>query len=472
MSPTTRVVTAQDWTGPDDPENPHNWSMWIRAYHTIPPSLFGFVVTFGSSVYTPAVEDVMKQFSVSSTAAFLGLSLYVVGLAFGPVLAAPISETHGRNVVYKLSLPISMLFTLGVGFSQNFASLLVCRFFAGFFGSPVLAVGAGTNADLFPPHLRAVATSLFLMAPFAGPSLGPVVGGFAAQYKTWRWTQWSILFISVAVYLTSLPMRETYKKIILKRRAARLGIEPPKSPTGIAALKTLLTITLFRPLHMLATEPIVLFLSMYTAFAFAVLFSFFAAFPIVFKNAPYHFTISQVGLTFLAIGLGVAAGSTSSIVIDRTIYQKHYHQALSDGRAHAAPEHRLYSAMLGSFGMPIGLFWFAWSADKGAHWAVPVVAAIPFAWGNVSLFISMALYLIDVYGPLNGASAIAGNGILRYMLGATFPLFTIQMYTKLGIGWATSLLGFLSVLMLPIPWILYKWGPQIRSKSAYPTFIK
>lgn len=81
------------------------------------------------------------------------------------------------------------MFILGAGFSQNFASLLVCRFFAGFLGSPSIAVGAGTNADLWPQHHRAVATSLFVLAPFLGPSLGPVVGGFVAQYKGWRWTQ-------------------------------------------------------------------------------------------------------------------------------------------------------------------------------------------------------------------------------------------------------------------------------------------
>lgn len=471
LPPTTRVVTAQDWTGPDDPENPQNWSILLRAYHTVPPALFAFVVTFGSSVYTPATHQIMERFHVSSTAALLGLSLYVIGLAFGPVLAAPLSEIHGRSIVYKTSLPVMMLFTLGAGFSQNFGSLLVCRFFAGFFGSPVLAVGAGTNADLFPPRMRAIATTFFLLAPFAGPSLGPFIGGFAVQYKSWRWTQWCILFVSVAVYLTSLPMKETYKKIILRRRAKRLSITPPKGPTGLRAIKILLSVTLVRPLHMLLVEPIVIFLSLYTAFAFSVLFAFFAAFPLVFSGAPYHFTTSQVGLTFLAIGLGVAIGCACAIVIDRTIYQKYYRQALAEGRQHAAPEHRLYAAMMGSFGLPIGLFWFAWTADNGIHWAAPVIAAIPFAWGNVGLFVSTALYLIDVYGPLNGASAIAANGILRYMLGAVFPLFTIQMYEKLGTGWATSLLGFISVAMLPIPWILFKWGPQIRAKSHYPVMI-
>lgn len=99
---------------------------------------------------------------------------------------------------------------------------------------------------------------------------------------------------------------------------------------------------------------------------------------------------------------------------------------------------------------------------------------------------SAALYMTDVYGPLNGASAIAANGIFRYTLGAVFPLFTVQsewlrsekmaardanakaVYEALGAGWATSLLGFLSMAMLPIPWVFFRWGPVIRKRSRYP----
>jgi hypothetical protein len=79
------------------------------------------------------------------------------------------------------------------------------------------------------------------------------------------------------------------------------------------------------------------------------------------------------------------------------------------------------------------------------------------------------MYLIDTYAALTAASAIAANGLLRYILGGTFPLFTIQKYEKLGIGWATSLLGFISLAMVPIPWVLYKWGPQIRAASKFET---
>lgn len=114
----------------------------------------------------------MEDFNVSRTVALLGLSVYTLGLGFGPVFSAPLSEKHGRKIVYLTSSPLFMLFTLGAGFSKNIGSLLVCRFFAGVTGSPALAVGAGTNADLFPPAIRALTTSIFMMAPFLGPALG------------------------------------------------------------------------------------------------------------------------------------------------------------------------------------------------------------------------------------------------------------------------------------------------------------
>ncbi|KAK1058821.1 hypothetical protein LTR74_013136 [Friedmanniomyces endolithicus] len=447
-------TTAADWNGPDDPDNPLNWTMRKRALHIAPIAFLSFATTTGSSMITPATPEIARYFDVSRTASILSLSLF-----------------FGRGVVYKASGPVYMLFILGSGFSKSFGGLLVCRLLAGMSGGPVLAVGSGTIADMFPPRHRAIASGTYVMAPFLGPALGPVIGGFAAQFKSWRWTQWCTIFIALAAYLTILPMSETYKKVILQRRAKKLNIPPPPTPpmSALTQLKILVTITIARPLVMLATEPIVMFFSLYNAFTFSVLFAFFAAYPYTFETV-YGFNTWQYGLTFLGIGLGVILAVLTNIVIDRLIYTKKTTQALKEGRHMAAPEHRLYCAMVGSVGIPIGLFWFAWSARADVHWISPVLAGIPFAWGNLCVFMSAAMYLIDVYGSLNGASAMAANGLARYGLGADkqpFPLFTFQMYQRLGIGWATSLLGFISVAMVGIPFVFFAFGPRIRAKSQY-----
>ena len=237
--------------------------------HVFPIAFLAFAVTAGSSIVTPAVPEIASYFHVSRTAAILSLSLFILGLGIGPTIAAPISETYGRSIVYNGSAPIYMLFILGAGFSKSFGGFLVCRLLAGMAGGPVLAVGAGTNADLFPAHIRAISSTLYIMAPFLGPAFGPVIGSFVAQYKGWRWTLWCTIFIGIPAFGFVLPMHETYKKVILKKRANRLGIAPPVSAVQLsrwAYVKLLLTVTLIRPVHMLAAEPIVLFFSLYSAF--------------------------------------------------------------------------------------------------------------------------------------------------------------------------------------------------------------
>jgi len=123
-------------------------------------------------MYTPAYPQVMERFGVSTTVALLPLSLYVLALGLGPILGAPLSETFGRRAVYLITPPLGILFTLGAGFAPNFAALAILRFLAGMFFSPSLAIGAGTIADTCIPSERALATTLYILSPFLGPSLG------------------------------------------------------------------------------------------------------------------------------------------------------------------------------------------------------------------------------------------------------------------------------------------------------------
>ena len=231
---------------------------------------------------------------------------------------------------------------------------------------------------------------MFLFTSFAGPVVGPIVGGYAVENKGWRWSEWTILFFSITALLYALPMKETYKKIILQKRAKRLGIPPPPQagPKGVAAIKFLLTVTLFRPVSMLFTEPIVGFLSLYTGFIFSVLFGFFDAFPIVFEGV-YGFSIGKAGLPWLGVLVGITFATLTLIGTDRYFFRKEYERSLKEGRGGVvAPEHRLYAAMLGSLGVPIGLFWFGWTSRTSIHWISPVLASIPFAWGNLCVFVS------------------------------------------------------------------------------------
>ncbi|KAF6232466.1 hypothetical protein HO173_009346 [Letharia columbiana] len=460
-------ATITDWDGPDDAGNPQNWGSAKKIYATMVPALYAFTVLLGASVYTPGISQISSKFDVSRTAAVLGFSLFAEGLAFGPMIGAPISETFGRRAIYLISLPVSILFTMATGLAKNFATILVCRFLAGTFGAPAVAVGAGTIADIWNLQRGAggLATILFVLAPFAGSAIGPLIGGYTIDTrKDWQWLMWVLILVAGPVWLMALVVSETSKKELLRRRAIARGHTPPPKPPTTAFLKALFVITLFRPLRMLIIEPIVSSLSLYVSFVFGVMFAFFDAYPYVFQSV-YAFSLGQVGLAFVSIVIGFLFAALTSIVINKTLFEKSRKEA-GPGIL-PPPEKRLYVSMVGSVGIPVSLFWFAWTAKASIHWIVPILAGIPFGWGNVCLFLGTTTYLIDTYKAQYSASALAANGLLRYTFGAIFPLFTFQMYSRLGIAWAGSLLGFISILLLPIPWVLYKWGSNLRSRSSY-----
>lgn len=208
-----------------------------------------------------------------------------------------------------------------------------------------------------------------------------------AQYKDYRWTQWCIIFATLFAYLLAFFTNETYGPAILQQKANRLGRPAPSVPKEESILRRL-GLRYGRPLYMLFTEAPVFFFSLYTAFTFSILFSLFAAFPYIFSRAPYSFTVSQSGLAFVAVGVGVLVSAATNILIDRIVYQAHHRKAIAAGQTRVDPEHRLYGAMGGAFGVTIGLFWFGWCADKGVHWAVTLLGSIPFAWGNLGIFVS------------------------------------------------------------------------------------
>ncbi|GMG38504.1 unnamed protein product [Ambrosiozyma monospora] len=140
-----------DWDSPDDPENPLNWPSWKKWFCTMSVAFLCLVICLGSSIYVCAIPEMMVKWNISQTLGLSGLTFYLIGLAFGPVVAAPLSELFGRKVVYCGSLPISMLFIMGVGLSKHIRETLVLRFFAGLTASGALAVGGGTVSDIWAP---------------------------------------------------------------------------------------------------------------------------------------------------------------------------------------------------------------------------------------------------------------------------------------------------------------------------------
>lgn len=320
--------------------------------------------------------------------------MYVYGLAFGPMIAAPISETYGRRFIYLVMTPLAMLFILGAGFSQNLASLAVCRLLAGMFISSPLAVGAGTIMDMWSGPATGRGVMMLMTIAFMGPAFGSLVGGWVAEYKSWRWSQWTTLFLGAACWAFSLGAQESYSHPILRRRAAKLGLPIPPSPVprGLAGVRMMLTVTLARPVYMLLTEPIVALCSLYSSLNFSILFCFLACVPLVYTDV-YGFTPGQCGLVFISLALGCVLGCLGLLITDQyTIAQ--YRRRHPGGRMPPPPEQVLWAAMLASPVMPAALFWFAWTSIQHIHWMSSIIAIGLFGCSNLMIFVCNLIYFV------------------------------------------------------------------------------
>ncbi|GAW11953.1 hypothetical protein ANO14919_013070 [Xylariales sp. No.14919] len=449
----------------DDPANPYNWPKWKKNVLLAATAIIAFTGSIGTSIISPAHQQLIDEFGVSSTVAFLPLTTYVLALGLGPIIGGPLSETTGRKAIYIGAASLGGLFALGAGFTTSFAGLSILRFFAGFAYGPSLSIGSGFLAETYTPAERGLPSLLWILSPFLGPGLGPVLGVFLVDRVGWRWTQFTLVFFSVFSLIWVLIGSESYHPVIQRRRMKQLGIPPPKSTPLIDTLRHFLSKGLFRPLHMMLTEPIVGLLSLYVAFIFGVLFNFFGAFFYIFQSV-YGFTIVQSGLVFLAVALGCVIGALTIGLCDRLFYQP---QVRRFPPHQVPPEYRLLPALIGSVALPVSLFIFAWTTRPSISPAVPIFAIVIFGAGNINLFVSALQYTGDVYHRTNVASATSANSLARYGLAAVFPLFSLQLYRNLGVAWASSLLGFVSIALLPLPWLLFKFGKAIRDKSKYQT---
>lgn len=452
---------------PNDPANPKNWSKAMKWYCTLVVSLTCFVVAFASSVITADIEGVMETFNVSEEVVLLSVSLFVVGFGVGPLVFAPLSEVYGRRVVYGSTLLIAVVFIIPSAVSQNIGTLLVCRLIDGIaFSAPMTLVG-GTLADLWRNEERGVPMATFSAAPFLGPAIGPLVGGYLSDAKGWRWLYWIQLILAGVVWiLITFTVPETYAPTILKKRAQKLRKstgEPDhvtEQELDTRPLSERLRIFLFRPLQLLFGELIVFLLSLYMSVLYGLLYMFFVAFPIIYQKGK-GYSAGKTGLMFIPVAVGVLLSAACSPLIN-----KHYLTLVHKHNGSPPAEARLIPMMFSCWFIPIGLFIFAWTSYVDLSWAGPAMGGFSVGFGFIFLYNSANNYLVDSYQH-QAASALAAKTCLRSFWGAGVVLFTSQMYSRLGDQWASSLLAFISLACCVIPFLFWTYGARIRKHSKY-----
>ncbi|KAH0353619.1 MFS general substrate transporter, partial [Aureobasidium melanogenum] len=457
-----------DWDGPDDPGNPMNFPEWKKWTITIVAGLMTFSVTFASSVFSTATTPTSQLFGVSEEVMILGTSLFVLGFAFGPIVWSPFSELYGRKIPLFIGFFIFAIFQIPVAVAQSVYTIFICRFFGGFAASAPLGIVGGLLADIFGPVDRGIAVAVFASATFIGPVAGPIVGGFITMsYLGWRWTAWITLIMAAFFGIIGfLLIPETLAPVLLSRRAKKIRFVTKnwaihaKADENQVDLKDLAHRYLLKPFIMLAMEPILIAVTLYMSFIYGFLYLCFEAYPIAFQQER-GWNAGVGALPFAAIIVGVAFGSCFIAYFTKTRFARKMEET-----GDVVPEERMIPMIVGGALLPIGMFWFAWTSNPNIIWVPEVISGSFIGGGILLIFLQGLNYIIDVY-KANANSAIAANTFFRSWLGAGFPMFATYMFDNLGVPWAMSLLGFLTLALFPVPILFFFYGSKIRKMSKF-----
>ena len=261
-------------------------------------------------------------------------------------------------------------------------------------------------------------------------------------------------------------LRDTCAPTILGRKAARLRDQTgdltlrSKFDTGVPP-REFFRRAIIHPSKLLVRSPIVKLLSLNVSIVFAYLYLLFTTFTYVFE-ANYQFSTGEAGLSYLGVGVGLfigmlALGKSSDAILKKKA-------AKSGGQM--KPEYRLPPLIFGPLLIAGGLFGHGWTAQAGVHWSTPIVLTRLVGMAMIANFMPTQTYLVDAFGRY-AASAIAANTLLRSLFGAVIPLAGQSLYARLGLGWGNSLLGFISLTMLPVPFLFLKYGERIKTSRRF-----
>ncbi|KAK7753061.1 hypothetical protein SLS62_005011 [Diatrype stigma] len=528
--------------------DPLHWPRF-RKYAIVAMSCTATAATaYAAGSYSPPAELIAAELGATRLGALAGVTTFCFGFALAPMALAPISEVRGRYPVFVTAGFFFTLFQAVCGLVRGLPGMLIARFLTGVGGSVFSTVVGGVIADMFAKADRNTPMALFSGSVLVGTGLGPLIAAAMVQNwgdrgQMWKWIFWhQVIFDFGLMVVITFLFRESRGCVLLSRKARALngwyekleskgvygvwmedhqrssatgsgaGVlaatattdpekQAPVSSTRLrrirwvtkedeqrGSLTSMITTSVVRPFHLLFTEPIVFFFSLWVSFAWAILYLTFGSVPLVFQRQ-YNFTLEQSGYVFTAMIASSVPATTIGIyqenILKHRAWRRKTAASESDGsdnsddgsnsrfwifirRKFPAESHesRLYFTCFTSVLLPLGLYLFGFSAQPDIHWMVPSLAIGFASMGIYYIYLATFNYLADIY-QVYASSALAAQSFCRNVLGGIFPLVTGALFTNLGEDAAGGLLGAIATVLTIVPWVLVLYGERIRARSSF-----
>ncbi|KAJ5908201.1 Major facilitator superfamily domain general substrate transporter [Penicillium taxi] len=470
-------VELVTWDGPDDPENPFNWSLRQKWAITGLAILATFITIFNGTIITVAHDATNAAFHVSDAGfpnSYWPVTSWSMGGAFSSLFLLPLMEDFGVRGVFLSTWAVFILFVIPQAVAQNFATMIVTRFFAGGCCSILSNTAATVIGNIWQTDRERNSTvRLYIAAYMAGSSIGPVIGAPIFQFLSWRW----IGYMQLIWYGAFFPIyifwfKECREIAILGKRAKALRQKGRCAYTqheldreGTSMLQIVVR-SASRPMVMFFTEGVLFILALWSAFTVGTLYLFTQSVEQVFA-ALYGWSPADAGYIQSAIVIGQLFGLGFAMFSGKIYFNSAARNKECPGTP--IPEARLYLAVLGGiFGISGGMFTYAWTSYASFPWIAPAIGLSMVGAGSILVVEGLSGYLMDAYSNY-AASAVGACVTGENILSAFLPLAAGSMYTNLGFQWASSLLALISLILCLGPILFVIYGKEIRAKSPLMT---
>ncbi|KAK2597322.1 hypothetical protein QQS21_006096 [Conoideocrella luteorostrata] len=467
-------IVIVTWDGPDDPRDPFNWPLWKKWWAVGLGLIASFTCSMNGTILSVAHAAIAEEFGISDSIfpnPYWMTTSWGVGAALFPLILFPAMEDLGVRPVLLGTFFCFMCLLVPIGLAQNFATLVVIRFFTGGCVPLMSDAVASIASNVFQgDKARSAPVSLYVMVYLGATSLGPVIGATILQFLSWRWIGYIELIMTAALFpIIFIGLPESRASALLRCKAKKMRHEGGNALTveesDPTPLGRLIMNSLQRPLYMLFTESVVFIAAIWAAFSLGTIYLFTHSVGQVYREL-YGWDAIQAGYVQSAIVIGEILGAGLSLLTN------HYWYESSAARnteipGTPIPEARLYAAIIGGFiGIAGGMLVYGWAAYSTVHWMAITVGLAMVGFGTTAVVISIANYLIDAYAKY-AASALAAVGLVENASIAFLPLAASAMYTNIGFQWASTLLAFVSLALVATPFVVVRWGKEIRSRSPF-----
>ncbi|GCB26559.1 uncharacterized transporter C1529.01 [Aspergillus awamori] len=456
----------------DDPEDPLNWSTFVKHAALVVLAFESFMTKMSNTLIAPDALELAEEFGVTkSTATYIGSAPPILN-ALTSFFWIPLSHRIGRRPVLLMGNLIALVSSIGVARSQTYAQALACRMVMTFGGSVGLSIGPAAISDMFFLHEKGSRMGVNSILLVIGPYVGGVAGASIAYNPNlgWRWSMYiaailyaaqfisQFLFVPETIYVRDENGRGVSKNSEPKPTTflSRLKFRPPPPPKGESWGRTFI-----KPYKMFA-YPAVFLPSFWFGVACMTEVGNTAGFALNFgSDSRWGFNLAQVGFCYFSGVIGAALGE----IFGGPLCDMLAKYSIRQGKEWR-PERLLHLVWSGMITISAGLLLYGLELEYGNNWAAALTGIGLFTFGQEVLVTVLLTYMTDCY-PEDAAEVTL---VLQFFFAIqTFHVpFYLPQWIKQPGGAKVPYIVFaaLPVVLYPICIWLFEWkGEKIRKRG-------